>query len=148
MKHQKAHLRRVMSALFDFNAFLIVVLLTICTCTYFKTRAPRLLSVKTGCVASWRALASLPQLRHGLGAALPWHRADCSHAGRNYKKAYRRFKMAAQVQGPFLEGGAHRCGTRCLNAAGKYCAHVWRAQVVKCSLDWHKQLMACLQASG
>ena len=37
-----------MSALFDFNAFLIVVLLTICTCTYVKTRAPRLLSVKTG----------------------------------------------------------------------------------------------------
>lgn len=37
-----------MSALFDFNAFLIVVLLTICTCTYVKTRAPRILSVKTG----------------------------------------------------------------------------------------------------
>lgn len=37
-----------MSALFDFNAFLIVVLLTICTCTYIKMRAPRMLSVKTG----------------------------------------------------------------------------------------------------
>lgn len=37
-----------MSALFDFNAFLIVVLLTICTCTYIKMRAPRILSVKTG----------------------------------------------------------------------------------------------------
>lgn len=42
-----------MSALFDFNAFLIVVLLTICTCTYVKTRAPRLLSVKTGYVTGW-----------------------------------------------------------------------------------------------
>ena len=46
-----------MSALFDFNAFLIVVLLTICTCTYVKTRAPRLLSVKTGSVAPWVPLA-------------------------------------------------------------------------------------------
>lgn len=45
-----------MSALFDFNAFLIVVLLTICTCTYVKTRAPRLLSVKTGWGVDWQGL--------------------------------------------------------------------------------------------
>ena len=29
-----------MSALFDFNAFLTVVLLTVCTCTYIKLKAP------------------------------------------------------------------------------------------------------------
>lgn len=39
-----------MSALFDFNAFLTVVLLTICTCAYVKMRAPGILSERTGCV--------------------------------------------------------------------------------------------------
>jgi Protein of unknown function (DUF1242) len=38
-----------MSALFDFKAFLIVLLLTICTCTYVKLKAPSVLSDKTGC---------------------------------------------------------------------------------------------------
>lgn len=38
-----------MSALFDFNAFLTVVLLTICTCTYIKMKAPAVLAQKTGC---------------------------------------------------------------------------------------------------
>jgi len=37
-----------MSALFDFNAFLTVVLLTICTCTYIKLKAPAVLAQKTG----------------------------------------------------------------------------------------------------
>lgn len=37
-----------MSALFDFNSFLTVVLLTICTCTYVKLMYPAVLSVKTG----------------------------------------------------------------------------------------------------
>ena len=37
-----------MSALFDFNAFLSVVLLTICTCTFVKMRAPAVLSERTG----------------------------------------------------------------------------------------------------
>lgn len=37
-----------MSALFDFNAFLTVVLLIICTCTYVKCKAPRLMAEKTG----------------------------------------------------------------------------------------------------
>lgn len=32
-----------MSALFDFRSFLTVVLLTICTCTYVKMRAPQLM---------------------------------------------------------------------------------------------------------
>lgn len=39
-----------MSALFDFKAFMSVVLLTVCTCTYVKMRAPALLSERTGCV--------------------------------------------------------------------------------------------------
>lgn len=39
-----------MSALFEFKAFLIVLLLTICTCTYVKLKAPNLLREKTGCV--------------------------------------------------------------------------------------------------
>jgi len=37
-----------MSALFDFNAFLTVVLLTVCTCAYVKMRAPGILSERTG----------------------------------------------------------------------------------------------------
>eukprot|EP00891_Asterochloris_glomerata_P001978 jgi/Astpho2/1978/e_gw1.00038.332.1_t len=37
-----------MSALFDFKAFLSVVLLTICTCTFVKSKAENLLSQKTG----------------------------------------------------------------------------------------------------
>ena len=37
-----------MSALFDFKAFLTVVLLTICTCTYVKLKAPSMLADKTG----------------------------------------------------------------------------------------------------
>ncbi|GJP32978.1 hypothetical protein CLOM_g17558 [Closterium sp. NIES-68] len=37
-----------MSALFDFQAFLSVVLLVICTCTYVKIHFPNLLQQKTG----------------------------------------------------------------------------------------------------
>ena len=37
-----------MSALFDFKAFLTVVLLTICTCTYIKGKFPSLLNDRTG----------------------------------------------------------------------------------------------------
>lgn len=37
-----------MSALFDFSAFLTVVLLTICTCAYVKYQAPYLLNDRTG----------------------------------------------------------------------------------------------------
>jgi hypothetical protein len=40
-----------MSALFDFQSFLTVVLLTICTCTYFKLSYPSALQQKTGWVA-------------------------------------------------------------------------------------------------
>ena len=38
-----------MSALFNFNSFLVTVLLTICTCTYVKLIYPAALNVKTGC---------------------------------------------------------------------------------------------------
>jgi hypothetical protein len=37
-----------MSALFDFQSFLTVVLLFICTCTYLKISFPQLLAEKTG----------------------------------------------------------------------------------------------------
>ena len=37
-----------MSALFDFKAFLTVVLLTICTCTYIKAKFSSLLNDRTG----------------------------------------------------------------------------------------------------
>jgi hypothetical protein len=37
-----------MSALFDFTAFLSVVLLTICTCTFVRMRAPGMLAERTG----------------------------------------------------------------------------------------------------
>ncbi len=44
-----------MSALFDFNAFLTVVLLTVCTCTYIKLKAPAVLAQKTGCATHCRS---------------------------------------------------------------------------------------------
>uniref|UniRef100_M8B502 Protein kish n=1 Tax=Aegilops tauschii TaxID=37682 RepID=M8B502_AEGTA len=37
-----------MSALFNFNSFLIVVLLVICTCTYIKMQFPAILNDRTG----------------------------------------------------------------------------------------------------
>ncbi|KAL6766632.1 hypothetical protein ACKKBG_A36775 [Auxenochlorella protothecoides x Auxenochlorella symbiontica] len=37
-----------MSALFDFRAFCIVLLLAVCSCTFVKTKAPSVLSQKTG----------------------------------------------------------------------------------------------------
>lgn len=60
-----------MSALFDFRSFLTVVLLTICTCTYVKMRAPQLMvrlvrapcalgMVKRTLTASWHCAGSVP----------------------------------------------------------------------------------------
>jgi hypothetical protein len=40
-----------MSALFDFQSFLTVVLLFICSCTYYKLINPGGLTQTTGCVA-------------------------------------------------------------------------------------------------
>ncbi|KAF8666962.1 hypothetical protein HU200_053129 [Digitaria exilis] len=37
-----------MSALFNFNSFLTVVLLVICTCTYIKMQFPAILNDRTG----------------------------------------------------------------------------------------------------
>ncbi|XP_015692421.1 protein kish-A-like [Oryza brachyantha] len=37
-----------MSALFNFNSFLTVVLLVICTCTYIKIQFPAILNDRTG----------------------------------------------------------------------------------------------------
>ncbi|EFN59023.1 hypothetical protein CHLNCDRAFT_19165 [Chlorella variabilis] len=37
-----------MSALFNFSSFVVVLLLTICTCTYVKGKAPYLLNERTG----------------------------------------------------------------------------------------------------
>ncbi|XP_062181396.1 uncharacterized protein LOC133885674 isoform X1 [Phragmites australis] len=37
-----------MSALFNFNSFLTVVLLVICTCTYVKMQFPAILNDRTG----------------------------------------------------------------------------------------------------
>ena len=38
----------VMSALFDFRAFLTVLLLFICTCTFVREKAPQLVDKRTG----------------------------------------------------------------------------------------------------
>ncbi|CAN6718508.1 unnamed protein product [Malus baccata var. baccata] len=43
---------RNMSALFNFNSFLTVVLLVICTCTFVKMQFPAVLEQKTGSVVS------------------------------------------------------------------------------------------------
>ena len=48
--HPVQHRIARMSALFDFKAFLTVVLLTICTCTYVKLKAPSVLAERTGYV--------------------------------------------------------------------------------------------------
>lgn len=48
-----------MSALFDFQSFLTVVLLFICTCTYYKLIYPGGLVQTTGCVALRALLGSL-----------------------------------------------------------------------------------------
>ena len=37
-----------MSALFDFRAFLTVLLLFICTCTFVRAKAPQLVDKRTG----------------------------------------------------------------------------------------------------
>ena len=82
-----------MSALFDFKAFLTVVLLTICACTFVKARFPKLLSERTGCVLTGFAL-------------LPYHRVRkciCS-------KAFGEFWCRAQVPRPILESSEDRCG--------------------------------------
>ncbi|KAL6749656.1 DUF1242-domain-containing protein [Haematococcus lacustris] len=45
-----------MSALFDFQSFLTVVLLTICTCTYIKLMRPQILAQRTGFLGLfWKA---------------------------------------------------------------------------------------------
>lgn len=43
-----------MSALFNFQSFLVVVLLIVCACTYVKLTRPALLSDKTGCAIAMR----------------------------------------------------------------------------------------------
>jgi hypothetical protein len=47
-KESKDTQQKTMSALFDFSSFLSVVLLTICTCTFVRMRAPGMLSERTG----------------------------------------------------------------------------------------------------
>ncbi|CAI7843233.1 unnamed protein product [Closterium sp. NIES-54] len=46
--YEEASSTKALSALFDFQAFLSVVLLVICTCTYVKIHFPNLLQQKTG----------------------------------------------------------------------------------------------------
>ena len=63
-----------MSALFDFKAFLTVVLLTICTCTYIKAKFSSLLNDRTGSEGcSGRRLGLVSSLQVHL---LPMH-AHC-----------------------------------------------------------------------
>ncbi len=81
-----------MSALFDFKAFLTVVLLTICACTFVKARFPKLLSERTGCVLTGFAL-------------LPYHGVrDCTCS-----KAFGEVFVHAQVSRPILESSEDRC---------------------------------------
>ena len=56
-----------MSALFDFNAFLTVVLLTVCTCTYIKLKAPAVLAQKTGCAPCCRSASPIPSVQRVAG---------------------------------------------------------------------------------
>ncbi|KAG2493380.1 hypothetical protein HYH03_008512 [Edaphochlamys debaryana] len=59
-----------MSALFDFNSFIVVVLLTICTCTYVKLIYPAALTAKTGFKGLfWKAARIGERLSPWVGAA-------------------------------------------------------------------------------
>lgn len=122
-----------MSALFDFNAFLSVVLLTICTCTYVKMRAPAVLSERTGCVVMGRhrvffvrhapARFLLSSVWARLSSLTRLQRVRCLLMGRNAEKRHTllvhnththlfvpsSFPPSHQVPGPVLEGGADRC---------------------------------------
>ena len=57
-----------MSALFDFKAFLTVVILTICTCTYVKSKFPSLLNDRTGFRGLFWKAARIGDALHTLNA--------------------------------------------------------------------------------
>lgn len=62
-----------MSALFDFKAFLTVVLLTICTCTYIKAKFPSLLNDRTGFRGLfWKAARIGKQCQQETGLCCPY----------------------------------------------------------------------------
>ena len=61
-----------MSALFDFKAFLTVVLLTICACTFVKARFPKLLNERTGCVTARSYAACVQQPDRLLLSSSAW----------------------------------------------------------------------------
>ncbi|KAF2929863.1 hypothetical protein DAI22_05g088100 [Oryza sativa Japonica Group] len=52
-----------MSALFNFNSFLTVVLLVICTCTYIKIQFPAILNDRTGRCINMRRLCALTKIK-------------------------------------------------------------------------------------
>lgn len=81
-----------MSALFDFKAFLTVVLLTICACTFVKARFPKLLSERTGCV---------------LTGFLCCHTMVCADV--SAARHLVMFWCRAQVPRPVLESSEDRC---------------------------------------
>ncbi|RXH95774.1 hypothetical protein DVH24_008274 [Malus domestica] len=75
------------SALFNFNSFLTVVLLVICTCTFVKMQFPAVLELKSGSVVSL-PMASLILFRGffwkaaRIGERLsPWVAAGCFTMG-------------------------------------------------------------------
>jgi hypothetical protein len=106
-----------MSALFDFRSFLTVVLLTICTCTYVKMRAPQVRPVRCTAAAARRAAAR---------AARPLTRQRCCDArvsGRIASLRLTRLRGPPQLMDPHRTGfrgmlwkmarcGCHRCGFR------------------------------------
>lgn len=47
-RYHHRHLHSLEAALFDFQSFLCVVLLVICTCTYIRDRAPAVLNTREG----------------------------------------------------------------------------------------------------
>ena len=49
-----------MSALFDFRAFLTVLLLFICTCTFVRAKAPQLVDKRTGYAGNSTMSAKCP----------------------------------------------------------------------------------------
>lgn len=71
-----------MSALFDFKAFLTVVLLTICACTFVKARFPKLLNERTGCVAGRSYAACVQQPQSLLLSSSAWSAGFGAFSGR------------------------------------------------------------------
>lgn len=113
-----------MSALFDFRSFCIVLLLTVCTCTYIKVRFPSVLNSRVGfrfvlssaCgklaggerVANGRCMAARVDCQRGEENERPLEARQETHRVRQDGPAHTRPTRASpQSQSPVSHGSRH-----------------------------------------